>query len=447
MIRAAILTLFALMFLGQPAETWYFAQMIDSGEIVAFTMDGTVRPTSVKGDWQYGLRVDAETVLLAIAPEGEATSLYRVTPDGADRIATPESDGDFREPLAFAKPYVVLRQNTTVLPTPTLLVDSSSAQAALLTGTLPAIARISADGSLLRYMSVDGNHWSLIERTLASGAERVVGDFTADNPLPLISADTHGDRWLYQTRDESGAMVYNLLPVDGERSLLDAGTREQPLRWSFLNDALIGNPFRCGDACALRVVTAEGKYTLPLPADDVYTPLAEPEPGALLALGGDRKFWLLKADAEPLLVGQYDPTLIFMPASQLVSPDARYVLTNVAENRYAVWDLRAGTPVVTLAARYVGLILYNDQGFLVHSYGENEDNGLAYRYVDGASLTLPHTDVGLYFDLLPDGTLVYMLQKADDAVGEPGIYRYDAAAETYTPILPGARLTYPQALG
>lgn len=447
MIRAAILTVLALVFLGQPAETWYYAQMIDSGEIVAFTMDGTVRPTTVKGDWQYGLRVDAETVLLAIAPEGEATSLYRVTPDGADRIATPESDGDFRQPLAFAKPYVVLRQNTTVLPTPTLLVDTSTGQAALLTGTLPAIARISTDGNLLRYMSVDGDHWSLIERTLASGTERVVGDFTADNPLPLISADAHGDRWLYQTRDESGALVYILLSVDGKRSPLDAGTREQPLRWSFLNDALIGNPFRCGDTCALSVVRGDTQYTLPLPADDGYAPLAEPEPGTLLALDGDRKFWLLKADAEPLLVGQYDPTLIFMPASQLVSPDARYVLTNVAEDRYAVWDLQAGAPVVTLAARYVGLILYNDQGFLVHSYGENEDSGLAFRYTDDASLTLPHTDVGLYFDLLPDGTLVYMLQKADDAIGEPGIYRYDAATDTYTPVLPGARLTYPQALG
>ncbi|MCZ2097922.1 MAG: hypothetical protein LC121_16960 [Anaerolineae bacterium] len=236
------------------------------------------------------------------------------------------------------------------------------------------------------------------------------------------------------------------MSIDGVQTQLDSGTRERPIRWSFLNDALIGNPFRCGDTCALSVVRGDTQYMLPLPADDVYIPLAEPEPGTLLALDGDRKFWLLKADAEPLMVGQYDPTLIFMPASQLISPDARYVLTNVADNRYAVWDLTTYTPVATLDAKYVGLILYGAYGFLIHSYGDDTNTGLAYRYADGETTLLPHTDVGLYFGLLPDGTIVYMLQKADESIGEPGIYRYDPAAETYTSVLPGALLTYPQAL-
>ncbi|MCZ2097921.1 MAG: hypothetical protein LC121_16955 [Anaerolineae bacterium] len=138
MIRAVFL--FLLIFLvgfRQPAETWYFAQMIDSGEIVAFTMDGDIRETSVSGDWQYAMRIDPETVLLAVAPEGERTTLYRMSPDGGTKIAAPESDGDFRQPLAFSNPYLVLRQHTTVLPTPTLLVNTATAQAALLTGNLP----------------------------------------------------------------------------------------------------------------------------------------------------------------------------------------------------------------------------------------------------------------------------------------------------------------------
>ena len=48
--------------------------------------------------------------------------------------------------------------------------------------------------------------------------------------------------------------------------------------------------------------------------------------------------------------------------------------------------------------------------------------GLAYRYADGSTRTLAHTDEGLYFDMLPDGRLIYMLQKADANIGDPGIY-------------------------
>lgn len=447
MIRAVILFLLAFARLEQPAETWYFAQMIDSGEVVAFTMDGTVHPASIYGDWQFGLRLDASTVLLAIALEGGDTGLYRVTPDGAAEIELPGSVEDFRQPLAFANPYVVLRQVTSPLPAPTLLINAATAQAELLTGALPAVARISADGASLRYMSTDGERWSLIERTLATGAERVAADFTSDNPLPLSSADAHGDRWIFETREDR-LSVFNLLTLDGVQTALDSGTRDQPLRWSFLNDALIRNSPICDETCAFHVFRDSSEMILPLPTNDFYQPFAVAQPDRLLALNiDDDNFYLLNANASYALLGDYDPMRIFMPAHQLISPDGRYVLTGGGADRYAVWELTSGTPVVVFSARYVGLILYNEQGFLIHSYGDDADNGLAYRYADGETITLPHTAVGLYFDLLADGTLVYMLQQADDAIGEPGIYRYDPQSETYTPVLPNARLTYPQALG
>lgn len=445
MIRAVLLLLFAFVRASQATETWYFAQMIDTDEIVAFTMDGTVRPASVNGDWQYALRVDAETALIAIAPEGEATSLYRVTPDGATRIDVPESADAFRQPLAFSNPYLVLRQNSSPLPTTALLINVDTALAQPLTGQLPALARISADGARLRYLSADGEQWSLIERALSTGEERVIYSLMTDNPLPLISADAHGDRWLYVTYDENNALIYNLLNVDGERTQLDAGTREQPVHWSFLNDTLIGSPLGCGDDCALLMPRAEDVDKFPLPAGDTYTLLAQPTADSLLVVDSQQQFWLLQQNAEPRLVGQYNPTLIFMPAHQLVSPDGRYVLAGAGDGRYAVWDLHGYTPVVLLDARYIGLILYGEYGFLIHSYGDETDTGTAYRYAGGA-IVLPHTDAGLYFDLLADGGIVYMLQKADDAIGEPGIYRYDPATGTYGSVLPGALLVYPQAL-
>jgi hypothetical protein len=449
MLLAVILFLLAFTGVAQPSETWYFAQMIDDGEIVAFTIDGDVHPLGINGDWQFALRADAETVLLAVAPEDSDTKLYRVRPDGAVEIDIPGSVEDFRQPLAFSDPYLVLRQSSSPLPTTALLINVDSAQAQPLTGQLPALAGMSADGAFLRYMSVssDGEQWSLIERALATGNERVIHTFTTDNPLPLISADTHGDRWIYQGRGEDGALVSNLLSIDGTFTMLGSGTREQPIRWSFLHDDLIGNPFNCGDTCVLQLVNDASEVEIPTPSEGFYFPLAVPQPGSLLIQDSDDHFWLLSQADEPRLLGEYDATRVFMPPHQLVSPEARYVLTATGDEQYGVWDLQTGSPVALVNARFIGLILYTEHGFLIHSYGDETDNGLAYRYADGETLALPHTDVGIYLDLLADGTLVYMLQRADDAVGEPGIYRYDPAAETYMLILPGARLTYPAALG
>lgn len=448
MIRAAFLLLLSFTFcLGnaaaQPGETWYFAQMIDSGEIVAFTVDGDVRPLSISGDWQFALRVDDVTVLLAVAPASGDTGLYRVTPDGAAEIEVPGTVEDFRQPLAFAYPYLVLRQNSSPLPTTALVVNVETVQAETLTGKLPALARISADDEFLRYMSADGDQWSLIERTLATGEEHTLGGFESDNPLPYLSADVHGDRWIYQNRADDGSLVFNLVSSDGTVLVLDAGTREQPVRWSFIDDDLLSNPFNCGDACALQLQSTSSIVELSLPSDDIYYPLAEPQPGTLLAQDGDDQFWLLSEADEPRLLGEYDATRIFMPAYQLVSPDRRYVLAATSDELYGVWDLRSGELVVAVNARFIGLILYTGQGFLIHSYSSESDEGLAYRYADGETLELPNTDVGIYLDLLADGTLIYMLQKADAAVGEPGIYRYDPSTEAYMSLLPGARLTYP----
>ncbi len=445
LLLALVLTAFSF---AAPATTWYFAQKIDTKQITAFTADGDVRPLPVSGDWQYALRVDAETVLLGIADQNNTTHLYRVTPDDAVQIALPASAEALRQPLAFAAPYVVLRENSAPVATPAYLINVETAQAVALTGNLLPLARISEDGQFLRYLSSDGAHWSLIERRLATGEERVIYSIENRDRLLPASADAHGERWMVVTPGADRLPVYNVITAaDGTVTTLSSGTRDNLVRWSFFDDSLITTPVTCADACFLQLRYAAALNFLPLPAEGNFNPLAVLRPDRLLALNtDDNDFWLLDVSGDTRL-GQYDPMRIFMPAYQLVSPDGRYVLTATDATRYAVWDLSTVSPVATVDARYVGLILYNEQGFLIHSYGADTDSGLAYRYADGSTLTLAHTDEGLYFDMLPDGRLIYMLQKADANIGDPGIYTYNPADARYALLVPDALLTYPQPLG
>jgi hypothetical protein len=43
---------------------------------------------------------------------------------------------------------------------------------------------------------------------------------------------------------------------------------------------------------------------------------------------------------------------------------------------------------------------------------------------------------------LPDDTLLYWLLDENEAIGERGIYRYDPADETYTPLIEDVSLLY-----
>src|SRR5664279_1414798 len=134
MIRAIISLLLAFLQaafvpLAQPAATWYFARITDTNELAAFTVAGTVHLLQVRGEPQFGLRIDAQAALFTLADENDVAHLYHVSPDQAVEIALPGNAEDFRQALAFSSGYMVLRQSTTVLPAPALLINLATNQA------------------------------------------------------------------------------------------------------------------------------------------------------------------------------------------------------------------------------------------------------------------------------------------------------------------------------
>ena len=327
LLLALLLTAFSFAAPATP-PTWYFAQKIDTGQITAFTADGDVRPLPVSGDWQYAMRVDAQTVLLGISDQHDAIHLYRVTPEDAVQIALPVSAEALRQPLAFAAPYVVLRENSAPVARPAYLINVETAQAVALTGNLMPLARISEDGQFLRYLSSDGDRWSLIERRLATGEERVIYSIESHDPLLPASADAHGERWIVVTPGADRLPVYTVISAaDGTVYTLTSGTQANRMRWSFFDDSLIASPVTCTDACFLQLHFYAALNFFPLPSEGNFEPLAVLRPDRLLVLDTDANdFWLLDASGNTRL-GHYDPMRIFMPAYQLVSPDGRYVLT------------------------------------------------------------------------------------------------------------------------
>jgi hypothetical protein len=289
----------------------------------------------------------------------------------------------------------------------------------------------------------DQNVWMLLERDLASGEERSLATLPDADRALTISADTEGDRWLYMTRRDD-AIVNPLVSADGTVDDMRGGTEEQPIYWSFFGDTLIGTSPFCESDCTLIAQTGDAETTFTLPSEGIgITVLAQPMPDSLLVMHDGEDLWLLREGDEPLSVGTYDPVHIFTTLKYLVSPDERYLLTvrPDADDAFLIWNLQTAAPILTLKDNVGGQVYYFERGLLVTTYGSDSGSTL-YRYADSAILELPNGEKGSYFEVLPDGSLLYWLGRADESIGERGIYRYDPVDETYTPLIEDVSLLY-----
>ncbi len=436
-----LMVLTTLLFSGSPAQTWYFGQLTASKQVIAYTSSGDVHPLDITGDAQYGVRIDAQNALFLLTDSRNVAHLYHVTPNTATEIATPGSPDQLRQALAASGSYVVLREADAALAN-ALLINVATNQAVTLTGRVPQLARISQDGKFLRYMSTDGSDWSLIERTLATGQERIIYTVASSNPAPILDADQYGERWLYTDDEPNSIDAFHLISADGTRIALRTTGNGTWLEWRFLDGDLIGSAADCGDHCTLEIRSPTADTTLSLPTAGIYQPLGEPQPGLLLTFDSNDNFWLLRPRDTAIKLGSYDTTQTFMSITQLISPDGRYLLTQTTAGMFSVLDLTSARPVAQIKGISVGQIFYTAQGFTIHSYGDTSgsDQAVAYRYSDGQTIPLPNAGTSLYFDMLPDGTLLDWNQTQTDSVGAAGIYRYNPATQTYTLIVANARV-------
>jgi hypothetical protein len=462
MFVIVILLLFSFVHIAQPvpiaqaAQThavWYFAER--DGDLIAFTPDGEQNTImSDFGEVQAGWRWDAETALFISEDDEEMSHLYRVTPQEATEIALPlpeDADLDLlRLAPVHSGDYLVLREATpTQLPSVGILINVAAGSAEILTGAITMEARFS-DDQTLRYISVDNeNIWSLLERSLPDGEEKTIYSFTPEeNSTPFFSVNSLGDRWISVTRNADRQLVSMLINADGTIQMLDSGTIEQPIGWRFFRDLLVSNQLWCEEDCIVLVRDGDEdiEFTLPV-SDPSFTVLAHPNSDLLLVQGADSEIMLLSQTEEPESLGEFAPQVLLNSPSQLISPDRRYVFTaNVVEGTSTdrevyVHDVE-GNQVFTSEIANVAQVFWLERGFIVNVYGSDAVGTV--HFDDETSTELPYVNSGTYFEILPDNTLLYWLGGDEQAVGEPGIYRFDPASETFTSVVEGARFLYAQ---
>ncbi len=447
MLAVLALLLLSLFSIAQPAATWYFAQ--DNGDLVAFTAEGaqqTVAPDF--GEVQIGWRFDAQTALFLSEDGDEVAHLYRATPDGAAEIVVPGSPdlSNLRRLLDHSGDHVLLGVFTPGLfPTMGVLVNVADGTAEVLTHRVARVARF--DGDHLRYVSVDEeNHWSFVERDLTGSEKRTLHTFSAPpNASPFISANDTGTRWVFSSRDENRQLVNTLVNADGTTESLDSGTTEQPLAWLLSGDALISYAPLCETDCPVSLREGDNETTFTLAEGRAgIAVLAQPAPETLVIARAGSELLLLEAGSEPQPLGEYDPVSMMISGENLLSPDGRY-LFSVTETddspRFLVSDLLNNALVYSATGGVGTQVLWFERGFVASMFG-SDGEATAYFYDAGTSLVLPNRDAGVYFDILPDDRLLYALNREAEAVGAPGIYRYDPADGTYTLLLEGARPLY-----
>lgn len=462
MFVVVILLLFSFIHIAQPApviqaqtdEAWYFAQR--DGDLIAFTPEGEQNTImSGFGEVQAGWRWDEQTALFMSEDDEEVSHLYRVTPEKATEIELPIPEDADLETLrlmpAYAGDYTVLREAVpTQLPSVGVLVNVANATAEILTGAITQEARF-ADEQTLRYLSFDGeNTWSLLERTLPDGEETTIYNMDGNEFQVPISTNKLVDHWVFIGRNDNREITNTLVSADGTSELLESGTADDPIFWRFFDDLLISNHPRCETDCPIIVHDGDEETEFMLPISGAsFGVLARPNSDLLLVTGADSEVILLSQTEDPQSLGEFAPQVLLNSPSQLISPDRSYVFTTnisddaIDEREVYVHDTE-GTQVFSAEIENVAQVFWLERGFIVNVYGSDAVGTVHFN--DATSAELPYINSGTYFEILPDNTLIYWLGRAEEEVGEPGIYRYDPPSESFTLVVEGARFLYAQPL-
>jgi hypothetical protein len=470
-IRSALLALMALVFGTTPAAIdaqdddamWYFAANPDTGEVVAFIYAGNgaidIQMSAVLDDGvtvQYGWRIDSQTILLHAGGADGVVRLFVIGPDGIAPIAMPPelTDSELDDPDTYSYPYYVYQVN----------VDTDSRTANSLLVNVEALAadilppeqddnikpRLSENGRYLRYVALDDKSgaWLLYDLDLSLGIVRAVGEIPSYEPVgPLALPDRYGERWMISADDpDDYAIIYQTLSVDGTVTELGRFTEETPFWIWMLDDYVSYRDEFCFSDCLLELRPLEGGEPIFYPLPEGYSFLVyEVLPGGQIigevSSGASEMFYMLRPDTPPLELGTIRRETGWLEYDHL-SPDERWLLAWVEDEdstitAYRLWDLSRETLVTeqpyadpALAGRY------GDGGFVAQRAVDDGIDAFALRYSDSMTWEWFHAtnaDIA-YFDVLPDGTLLYRQTGPE----QPGLYHYSPATGAETLLLDGA---------
>ena len=342
---------------AQEDEKWYYGWIRDTGQLFAYTAEGEVRVLLEEGIAEITIdRINEQHAFGVLMMTGEENqSFYFLTPNEA-RLLTPSFDPQVLEDgeahggwLTFTDDYAVLPYE----PGKNALADFNDGTVELLTESLTiddfeADTRFSEDGQLLRYITLDSYDsagspsWSLRERTLATGEERVI--YTGEGDTRVVG-DEFGEHWLVELpppNDESQPRSFLLLDTAGNSEIVAESTTDNAIHVALFEDYLLTAPTDCIENCTATLTPIAGGSERTFISPDMRPnstvfPRTFIDEASLLVFGADYYYYLLSEEQEPVLIGAGINE--FEPLDRILSPDRRFLAVDLVGEAEGLWGM------------------------------------------------------------------------------------------------------------
>lgn len=489
-VLASVVMLLPRVMAAQDEETWYFAWKPETGEVVAYTAAGVVN-TILEDVRAYRLlRLDERTELLVAGVDGLFV-LYKLMPDGVQRFTTEFNErrmveeeiriGAFIIP-AIRLPYLLMTFNNAQYVPELLLIDvdegvvarldtelldtvSYMCDVALYEHSLDECVRFSEDLQSVRYIAIPENDedsaiWTLRERSLSTGEERVI--YTYSDPAPdtafdrtYCEPDRYGEQWICKTGIdyERGQFTeFWILHSSGDRESIKVVNNLPDWQWHifFADDNLITVENLCESDCQIEVQSPDDTSLIfPLPSD--YSLRTLPindvtliDDERMLIFTGNERFILSR---EGILTNLGSAFCCHSP--EPISDDGQWLYT-YGDDTFRVWNVFNEEMLLEIDAELGNVgIHHRDNGFFIRGYPNRQAESyhhLLYLYSDQTTVELPEMVDGIYFEILPDNELLFEQMETYQNQLE-GIYRYSLEGDEFTLLVPGGDNPYFRAIG
>lgn len=439
-----------------PDPEWRYAVKIDEEQLVAYNLEGEVNVLLELEQFNpiVRIRFADNNALLGLRQADGTVVYYHLTPQSAEVV---EMDAARRRVIQTDR-YAVLSGDPQIERSPLVLYNAETRQAETLQGfattILPPIrcCGFSADGQILRYLSfeaADSEQWSVIERRLDTGEERVfyTPDVVFDEDLywEYLVTDSHGERWVWDYYDNEAEQV-NLILVHSDGSSEVRQNRvydEAPAANNgFLGDFYVERPLACETGCEMLVQAADGEGVNLQGLDHHFLNLIRLNEDQFVGIGGET--WLLSTDAEPQFIGAAITSAVSV--QNFLSPDKRWItLLDDVENptTLCIWDTSTQTRVLEIpletGVEYQPLVVrYSPYGQIISMNQENQRTHVGFEYATGNSITYPlvESEYRDYNEILADGSVLFLHNQLEPSMNL-GIWRYDPVTGDISPVLEG----------
>lgn len=451
MRRILVLIVLMLLALGagwakaQDAENWYFATNAD-GALLAYTPSGEVNTMIESGVANDGVFIQriAPDAALGFLTVNDEKHIYYLTPDSAEIIESPVPLGDDTWLIKSQSGNYLAAAISQPPSSVGLVIDVNERRVQVLEGLVYTLVGrsilFSEDGVYARYISQDAQEqWSLRERKLETGADRVI--YTLPISYPSVSSDTYGEHWMYVVNnEEQDTRDFTLIRNDGTADVIRQEPRTSLMAHTLFNEFLVSFSLQCEGDCALTLESMNSGEVLSFdaaPLNGAIPSLVTQTDENGLVVITDGQFWSLNTDGTTQSLGYWEAQYLFGSLKDLVSADGRYVVAMENEHdiqSYHVWDTINNEAVMEMEHDELHFVIshFYERGFVV-----SEDGKYArfFRYSDGETIALPDHS-GIYFAPVSDNSLLFYGRLAEgEAVG---IYRYDMDSGEFVTLIAGA---------